>query len=135
MNAEERALRETWPKVQGLCPACHRDTLRLGDGGHVTCTWHECPEPMAAPMAWSRLRPPPFSVTYEAHPAGHGQGVGYLFGAMDHDLVGCARAHAEHMTPGDRAVLAKLCRVILLNLEAADHDAVRIAQDGESTHD
>lgn len=34
--------------VQGRCPACHRNTLFLGNGGHVTCSRLECPNPCAA---------------------------------------------------------------------------------------
>ena len=34
--------------VQGRCPACHWQTLFLGDGGHVTCSRIDCPNPSAA---------------------------------------------------------------------------------------
>lgn len=34
--------------VQGLCPMGCGRTLFLADGGHVTCSWHECPRPSAA---------------------------------------------------------------------------------------
>lgn len=26
------------------CPACKNDTLTI-NGGHLLCTWHECPDP------------------------------------------------------------------------------------------
>lgn len=34
--------------VQGFCPACGHGVLMLGDGGHVTCTLIDCPNPSAA---------------------------------------------------------------------------------------
>ena len=34
--------------VQGRCPACRWQSLFLGDGGHVTCSRLECPDPCAA---------------------------------------------------------------------------------------
>ncbi|MFG3136140.1 DUF6085 family protein [Streptomyces sp. NPDC048211] len=36
------------PDVQGRCPACGGASLFLGEGGHVTCSRIECPEPSAA---------------------------------------------------------------------------------------
>jgi len=34
-------------RVQGFCPMGCGKTLFLGDGGYVTCSWIECPEPDA----------------------------------------------------------------------------------------
>ena len=34
--------------VQGFCPRGCGETLLLGDGGHVTCGYLECPDPSAA---------------------------------------------------------------------------------------
>jgi hypothetical protein len=34
--------------VAGHCPACRRESLFLGDGGHVTCARDECLNPSAA---------------------------------------------------------------------------------------
>lgn len=34
-----------YPVVRGKCLACGHDTLFLGRGGHVTCSWLSCPEP------------------------------------------------------------------------------------------
>lgn len=35
------------PRVAGVCPnGCGR-TLFLGSGGHVTCSWIDCPNPAA----------------------------------------------------------------------------------------
>ena len=31
--------------VRGTCPACANNTLFLGDGGHITCSWIDCPDP------------------------------------------------------------------------------------------
>ncbi|MEU5043193.1 hypothetical protein [Streptomyces griseorubiginosus] len=39
------------PLVQGNCPACHGASLFLGDGGYVTCSRIDCPEPDAATTA------------------------------------------------------------------------------------
>lgn len=36
------------PDVQGRCPACGAASLFLGEGGHVTCSRIDCPEPSAA---------------------------------------------------------------------------------------
>lgn len=37
-----------FPAVQGRCPACSATSLFLGEGGHVTCSRIECPDPSAA---------------------------------------------------------------------------------------
>ncbi|MDP9953181.1 MULTISPECIES: DUF6085 family protein [Streptomyces] len=36
------------PDVQGHCPACGAASLFLGEGGHVTCSRTDCPNPTAA---------------------------------------------------------------------------------------
>ncbi|MFE2326102.1 DUF6085 family protein [Streptomyces sp. NPDC059385] len=36
------------PSVQGRCPACHGQSLFLGEGGYVTCSRIDCPDPEAA---------------------------------------------------------------------------------------
>lgn len=36
------------PLVQGRCPACGRASLFLGNGGHVTCSIIDCPNPSLA---------------------------------------------------------------------------------------
>lgn len=38
----------TFPDIQGRCPACNGSTLFLADGGYITCSWIECPNPDAA---------------------------------------------------------------------------------------
>jgi hypothetical protein len=35
-------------RVQGHCPMGCGELLFLGEGGHVTCSWIECPRPTAA---------------------------------------------------------------------------------------
>jgi len=30
------------------CPACHHQTLFVGSGGHLTCSWLQCPNPSVA---------------------------------------------------------------------------------------
>ena len=45
-SAETAAQRMTG--IQGRCPACGWASLFLGDGGHVTCSRLECPNPSAA---------------------------------------------------------------------------------------
>jgi hypothetical protein len=39
------------PLVKGRCPACYGASLFLGDGGYVTCSRIDCPEPDAASTA------------------------------------------------------------------------------------
>lgn len=39
-----------YPRVQGKCPHGCGDTLFLGAGGHVTCSWLHCPDPAAADL-------------------------------------------------------------------------------------
>lgn len=34
--------------VHGVCPSCGTALLFLGDGGHITCSLHNCPDPTAA---------------------------------------------------------------------------------------
>jgi hypothetical protein len=36
------------PLVQGRCPACGTKGLFLGDGGYITCSLIDCPNPSAA---------------------------------------------------------------------------------------
>lgn len=45
---KSRQARYGLPAVQGRCPACHRESLFLGDGGYVTCRRLECTDPEAA---------------------------------------------------------------------------------------
>jgi hypothetical protein len=42
------------PLVQGNCPACRGASLFLGDGGYVTCSRIDCPEPDAATTVLER---------------------------------------------------------------------------------
>lgn len=37
-----------FPRVKGRCPMGCGETLFLGQGGYVTCSWRDCPEPDAA---------------------------------------------------------------------------------------
>lgn len=37
-----------FPDVQGRCPACGWTSLFLADGGYITCSRLECPQPDAA---------------------------------------------------------------------------------------
>jgi hypothetical protein len=36
------------PVVRGYCPACRGESLFLGNGGYVTCSRLDCPDPDAA---------------------------------------------------------------------------------------
>jgi hypothetical protein len=51
MSARTPALR-----VVGRCPSCLNETLFLGAGGHVTCSWVECNEPVAASRLLQNVR-------------------------------------------------------------------------------
>jgi hypothetical protein len=33
--------------LRGYCPMGCGKTLFVGDGGHITCSWHSCPDPGA----------------------------------------------------------------------------------------
>jgi hypothetical protein len=48
LGATERSLAVKNPRVEGRCPMGCGETLFLGDGGYVTCSWHRCPDPGAA---------------------------------------------------------------------------------------
>lgn len=37
-----------FPRVRGKCPMGCGEMLFLGEGGYVTCSWHDCPDPDAA---------------------------------------------------------------------------------------
>ena len=39
---------DKFPKVQGRCPSCGRESLFLGSGGYVTCSIIGCADPDAA---------------------------------------------------------------------------------------
>jgi hypothetical protein len=39
---------ERFPQIQGHCPACGWTTLFLGEGGYITCSRSDCPDPDAA---------------------------------------------------------------------------------------
>lgn len=41
-------------RVRGRCPAGCGETLFLGKGGYVTCSWMECPDPALASQLLSR---------------------------------------------------------------------------------
>lgn len=56
-------------RVVGRCPMGCGETLFLGSGGYVTCSWVECPQPDAA----SDLLEGPHGTEWgkRAHPADH----------------------------------------------------------------
>lgn len=35
-------------RIKGRCPMGCGDTLFIGSGGYITCSWHKCPNPSAA---------------------------------------------------------------------------------------
>lgn len=37
-------------KVKGRCPMGCGETLFVGDGGYITCSWHACPHPDAVDL-------------------------------------------------------------------------------------
>lgn len=41
----QRLRAKAYPHVQGTCPACHSNSLFLGEGGYVTCGMRPCPQP------------------------------------------------------------------------------------------
>ena len=46
--SDTRQQLDAFPRVQGRCPMGCGETLFLGAGGYVTCSWIDCPEPDAA---------------------------------------------------------------------------------------
>lgn len=42
-------------QVRGYCPRGCGETLFLGEGGYVTCSWHTCPEPNGASTVLASL--------------------------------------------------------------------------------
>lgn len=42
------------PRVQGYCPSCGSQSLFLGDGGHITCSYDLCKDPAAVDDCLSR---------------------------------------------------------------------------------
>jgi hypothetical protein len=48
LSSPAKVFATNFPDVQGRCSACGLTTLFLGAGGHVTCSWAECPNPGAA---------------------------------------------------------------------------------------
>lgn len=36
------------PKIMTRCPSCGHQTLFIGSGGHLTCSWLPCKEPSPA---------------------------------------------------------------------------------------
>ena len=39
---------EKQQEIQTRCPSCGSRSLFIGAGGHLTCSWLECPEPGVA---------------------------------------------------------------------------------------
>jgi hypothetical protein len=46
-QADDREDVARYPKVAGKCPCCRMESLRLMEGGHVTCTYLGCGGPTA----------------------------------------------------------------------------------------
>ncbi len=44
----KRQLDAGQPRIATRCPACGGSTLFVGHGGHLTCSWLECPNPSVA---------------------------------------------------------------------------------------
>jgi len=47
-----------FPRVRGRCPACRGESLFVGEGGYVTCSRIDCPEPDAASTLLERKSEP-----------------------------------------------------------------------------
>lgn len=50
---------DAFPDVQGRCPACQGQSLFLGEGGYVTCSRADCPQPDAATSALEQTKETP----------------------------------------------------------------------------
>jgi hypothetical protein len=81
------------PLVKGRCPACNGASLFLGDGGYVTCSRIDCPEPDAASTALEQ--PADEAQQPETQAVGdcpYGEGPG--------DGSGCIKPAGHVVTPG-----------------------------------
>jgi hypothetical protein len=54
-------------RIETRCPACGHQTLFLGSGGHLTCSWVGCPEPSVS-AAVEQLQGRPSMAQIEALP-------------------------------------------------------------------
>lgn len=50
-----RTVNHAHPEVQGHCPACGLETLFVGAGGYLTCSYVDCPLPDAASRLLERV--------------------------------------------------------------------------------
>ena len=69
---------DKFPKVEGTCPACGRDSLFLASGGYVTCSIIGCTDPGKASDVLARHSEPAVSddaraVWERAHPSNWAQ--------------------------------------------------------------
>lgn len=48
MPSDPSGAPDPYPRVRGICPMGCGETLFLGAGGYVTCSWIDCPDPAAA---------------------------------------------------------------------------------------
>jgi Family of unknown function (DUF6085) len=62
------------PYVQGRCPACGHEVLILGEGGYVTCSLIDCPDPEAVTKMLERVVRTP-RINQDAHYVSHGTPV------------------------------------------------------------
>ncbi|MET8080052.1 DUF6085 family protein [Streptomyces sp. NPDC005303] len=69
-----------YQEVRGRCPACGWTSLFLGDGGHVTCSRLECPDPSAADELLHAEQP---ARTTSNNPATSGNGPSVREAAAD----------------------------------------------------
>lgn len=90
-------------RVAGTCPACHKDSLMVMSGGHITCSRLECPSPCAVDDYLHGPQP--------AAPADDGFGEEYWrgFGAGQ-----CEERERLEPSEDDRAALTDLVRNGLL---------------------
>jgi hypothetical protein len=58
--------------VQGQCPACGHEVLILGEGGYVTCSLMDCPDPEAATKMLEKIPDMNPTVGRTVHYVSHG---------------------------------------------------------------
>lgn len=101
------------PLVKGRCPACGTSGLFLGDGGYVTCSLIDCPNPSAADELLHRLRPTTALSEHltetidEAFNNNYQPGVGLDTAAMTTAVLA---ALTDHLDIGDAEAWCKTCR-------------------------
>lgn len=100
------------PYVQGTCPACGSQALILGEGGYVTCSLLDCPDPEAATKILKRKDRGMPVLGQSVHYVSHGTPVRREDGGQAYPSVCRAAVITEveqDWDPATRTAVASLC--------------------------